>query len=55
MEKFKLDITIESCEDDNVYMLHSKVMKCCYPVSKENIHSEVQDLINEYIDIQASY
>jgi hypothetical protein len=55
MEKFKLDITIESCEDDNVYMLHSRVMKCCYPVKKEHIFSEVEDLIKEYIDIQASY
>lgn len=55
MEKFKLDITIESCESDDVYMLHSRVMKCSYPVKKEHILSEVKDLIKEYIDIQASY
>ena len=57
MEKFKLDITIESCEGEGegVYMLRSRVMKCCYPVKKEHIFSEVEDLIKEYIDIQASY
>jgi hypothetical protein len=55
MEKFKLDITIESCENDNVYIIRSRVMKCSYPVKKEHIVSEVEDLIKEYIDIQASY
>lgn len=55
MEKFKLDIKIESCEVEDVYMLYSRVMKCCYPVKKEHIFSEVEDLIKEYIDIQASY
>ena len=55
MEKFKLDIKIESCEVEDVYMLYSQVMKCCYPVKKEHIFSEVEDLIKEYIDIQSSY
>jgi hypothetical protein len=55
MEKFKLDIKIEASEEDGVYILHSRVMKCCYPVNKEHIFSEVEDLIKEYIDIQSSY
>lgn len=55
MEKFKLDIKIESCEAEGVYMLYSQVMKCCYPVKKEHIFSEVEDLIKEYIDIQSNY
>jgi hypothetical protein len=56
MEKFKLDITIESCEsEEDVYMLRSRVMKCSYPVKKEHILSEIDCLINEYIDIQSSY
>ncbi len=55
MEKFKLDITIESCEGEDVYMIRSRVMKCSYPVKKEHIASEVEDLIREYIDIQSSY
>ena len=55
MEKFKLDIMIESCESEDVYMVTSRVMKCSFLVKKEHIFSEVEDLIKEYIDIQASY
>lgn len=55
METQKLSIEIRFSEEDNVFIISSKEMRCHYPIKKDInlLKNEISDLIEEWIDIRA--
>lgn len=54
METYKLSIEIRTTEEDDVFFIYSKEMKCEYVIPKKlNIlRNEIADLIEEWIDVR---
>jgi len=56
MEEYKLSIQIKTSDEDNVFFIYSKEMKCEYVIKKDlnTLKNEIADLIEEWIDIRGA-
>jgi hypothetical protein len=54
MEKQKINIQISTTEEDNVFFIYSKEMKCEYVIKKDLnlLKNEIADLVEEWLDIR---
>jgi len=56
MEEYKLSIQIKTTDQDDVFFIYSKEMKCEYVIKKDlnTLKNEIADLIEEWIDIRGA-
>lgn len=54
MEKQKINIQISTTEEDDVFFIYCKEMKCEYVIKKDlnQLKNEIADLVEEWINIR---
>lgn len=54
MERHKINIEVSTTDEDNVFFIYCKEMKCEYVVKKDLnfLKNEIADLVEEWLEIQ---
>jgi hypothetical protein len=54
MKRHKINIEISTTEEDDVFFIYSKQMKCEYVIKKDldTLKNEIADLVEEWLNIR---